>query len=177
MVENREIDFAMDAYFDTARARRFDYSVHYRTSTPQVFYRRKEPVVINDVSDLKRYKGCGLVGWSYEHYGLTGKELDLGVGLDNQVQKLKAKRCNYFVEELETIYSNKLVGPDYLNDSEIGHAPVPGAKPPTSHLITAKNSEASKYLPALNRAITGLIKSGVAESIWKKHAGELPFKP
>jgi ABC-type amino acid transport substrate-binding protein len=177
MVEYRQIDFAMDAYFDLERSKRFDYSMHYRTSTPQVFFRRENPITVADVSDLKKLKGCGLVGWSYVHYGLSKESLDMGVGLANMVAKLKARRCDFFLEELETIYSNKLVGDDYLTDPVIAHLPVPWAKAPTSHLMASKNSEASALIPAIDRALTGLIKSGTAAAIWKKHARELPFRP
>ncbi|MBV8501380.1 MAG: transporter substrate-binding domain-containing protein [Paucibacter sp.] len=177
MVEKGLIDFAMDAFFDSERAKRFDYSIHYRSATPQIFFRRADPVVIGHVSELKRYRGCGLHGWSYEHYGLSKNDLDIGFVFENMVKKLKAKRCDYFVDEIETVYNHKFIGDDYLADPELGHGPVPGAQVPTSHLMTAKGSPASRLLPALDKALAGLIKSGQAEAIWAQHTKELPFKP
>jgi ABC-type amino acid transport substrate-binding protein len=177
MVETGQIDFAMDAYFDTERARRFAYSSHYITLTPQVFFRANKPLQIERVLDLKKYVGCGMIGASYVHYALAPEELDLGVGYDGLIKKLKAQRCDYFVEELEVITGYKFIGVDYLADPELRHAPVPGAKAPAKHLLAAKNSPAADLIPKLNEAIAGLIKSGEAARIWKLHAGSLPYTP
>ena len=45
-------------------------------------------------------------------------ELDLGVGLASMVRKLKAGRCDFFVEELETIYSARFNDMDLLARSQ-----------------------------------------------------------
>lgn len=178
MVESGKVDFAMDAYFDVERAKRFAYSTHYNTLTPQVFYRAQHPVLIRDVSDLRKYRGCGMNGASYAHYGLLPADLDLGSGYDQMVNKLKAGRCDYFVEELEVISGYRIRGIDYLSDPDLRHGPVPGARPPAKHLITARGGQAAQWLPALDAALVGLVKSGEAEKAWKKHAGkELPFQP
>jgi ABC-type amino acid transport substrate-binding protein len=178
MVENGSIDFAMDGYYDTDRAKRFAYSDHYNTLTPQVFYRPDTPVVLNSINDLKKYKGCGMNGASYEHYGLHPTELDLGNGYERMIQKLQAKRCDYFVEELEIISGYKLSGKDYLANSGIKHGPVPGAKAPAKHLLTAINGPNAKLISKIDKAIANVIKSGEAAKAWKKHAGnESPYSP
>jgi len=177
MVEQGKIDFAMDGYFDDERAKRFSYSTHYSTLTPQVYFLARKPVAVNSLADLKRHKGCGLIGASYAHYGLASTELDLSTGYDSLFRKLKAGRCEYFVEELEVISGYRIIGIDYLGDPEIGHAPVPQAKGPAKHVFAAKGSEAAKLLPELDKAIAELIKSGQAAAIWKKHAPAFTFRP
>ncbi|WP_394778221.1 substrate-binding periplasmic protein [Undibacterium sp.] len=177
MVETGKVDFAMDGYFDEERAQRFDYSAHYNTLTPQVFFRAADPIEITNVSDLKRYRGCGVLGASYAHYGLKPDELDLGTGYDSLVRKLNARRCDYFVEELEVVSAYRMIGTDYLSDPRIRHAAVPGAKAPSKYLITGKNSRGAQLLPQLNDALAALIKSGEAATIWKRHAGNLPYLP
>ncbi|NVO05191.1 MAG: transporter substrate-binding domain-containing protein [Rhodoferax sp.] len=177
MVEGGQIDFAMDAYYDTARARRFAYSSHYNTLTPQLFFRANKPLKVANVMDLKNYVGCGMIGASYVHYGLAAEDLDLGSGYDGLIKKLKAQRCDYFVEELEVIAGYQFIGTDYLADPEIRHGPVPGAKAPAKHLIAAKNSPGASLLPRLDAALAGLVKSGEAARIWKQHAGNLPYTP
>lgn len=178
MVEKGEIDFAMDGYYDADRAKRLAYSTHYNTLTPRIFYRPNAQPVINNLSDLKRYKGCGMHGASYAHYGLQPSDLDLGNDYELMIQKLKINRCDYFVEELEVIGGYKLLGKDYLADTGLMHAPVPGAKAPAKHLLTALNGPAAKLIPQLNDAIADLIKSGEAAKAWKKHAGkDLPYVP
>ena len=177
MVETGQIDFAMDAYYDADRAKRFAYTTHYNTLTPQVFFLASRPVRVKALADLKKYRGCGMIGASYAHYGLGPKELDLGVGYESLIKKLKAQRCDYFVEETEIFAGYRLAGTDYLSDPQIRHAPVPGATAPAKHLITAKDSEAAKLIPAINAALKSLTQSGEAAAFWKKHAGELPYKP
>jgi len=178
MVERGEIDFAMDGYFDADRAKRFAYSEHYNTLTPQVFYRQERPVFANTLSDLKRFRGCGMVGASYEHYGLAPSDLDLGTGYEPMIQKLQAKRCDYFVEELEVIAGYRLRGKDYLADSGIKHGQVPWGKAPAKHLLTAVGGPNAKLIPKINKALADVIKSGEASKAWKKHAGnDLPYSP
>lgn len=177
MLASGQIDFAMDAYLDAERARRFSYSRPYRTLTPQVFFRKSDPVSGAAAADLKRRKGCGLRGWSYQHYGLNSHDLDLGAGLASMVRKLKVGRCDYFVEELETIYSARFNGEDLLADPDIGRSGVPWGKAPQSHLMALKGSAASALLPRLNVALTELITSGRAAAIWARHAPGLQFSP
>lgn len=175
-VENGQIDFAMDAYFDTARAAVFDYSIHYSTLTPQLFYLTANPLIINSVGDLKKYHGCGILGSSYMHYGLTDKDLDLGSGYDSLYRKIHARRCDYFLEELEVISGFKLIGRNYIDDSLVSHKSVLGAVAPSKYLITVKNGKNSHLLVEINAALNDIIKSGQAQRIWGKYAPGIPFK-
>jgi len=176
-VEAGEIDFALGAYYSEERARRFAYSVPYNRATPQVFYMRSRPVQINGAADLHRYRGCGLLGSSYEHYGLQAKELDLGVNTyDKIIAKLKIGRCDYFVEELEVVAGYKYVDNDYLADPELMHGPVPGVVAPAAHLIAGLNTPAAALMPQLDQALLGLVRSGEAARIWRRHAGDIPYR-
>lgn len=178
MVEDGEVDFAMDGYFDPERAKRFAYSDHYNTLTPQVFYRTDKPVKIATAADLKKYRGCGMNGASYAHYGLRSEDLDLGSSYEPMIAKLKAGRCDYFVEELEVIAGYRLRGNDYLSDAAMRYGPVPGAKAPAKHLLTAINGPQTTLLPRLNKALASVVRSGEAAKAWKVHAGkELLYKP
>jgi len=178
MVQEGQIDFAMDAYHSPSRAQIFDYTRHYSTLTPQVFYRAQQPVVVSKMADLKRYKGCGMIGASYAHYGLEPEELDLGVNTyEALITKLKAGRCDYFVEELEVISGYKKLGRDLLADVELQHNAVADAAAPAKHLITAKGSVASKLIPKLNDTLEVMIRSGELARIWKKHMPDAMFQP
>ncbi|GAA5174181.1 hypothetical protein GCM10025771_03230 [Niveibacterium umoris] len=178
LVETGEIDYAMDAYADPERARRFAYSAHYNTLTPQVFFRADTPLNIRTIADLKHYRGCGMIGASYAHYGLDPRDLDLGVTTyDAMIRKLKAGRCDFFVEELEVISGYRFLGRDYIGDAAMRHAPVADARAPAKHLIAARVSEAARLLAKFDRELATLIKSGEAAEIWQRHAPGLPYKP
>jgi len=176
-VENRRIDFVLGAYFDNDRAKIFDYSNHYYTLTPQIFFLSARPVTINQLADLKHYRGCGIYGSSYAHYGLKPEVLDLGPGYDSMIKKLHAGRCDYFVEELEVIRELKSTGHDYLSDASIRHADVPGATAPSRYLITAKNSKVSPLLGQINKALEEVIALPETHEAWKKEFGSAVYKP
>lgn len=177
-VETGAVDFALGAYHDEDRARRFVYSRPYRTLTPSVFFRRSRPIVVNGTADLGRYQGCGMIGASYAHYDLRAVDLDLGVNTYAQlVQKLAAGRCDYFVEEFEVIDNHRRAGRDLLAGTDIVTAPVPGARAPGQHLIAARDGKAAALMPAIDKALGEVIRSGQAAAFWRQHAGNAPYRP
>lgn len=176
-VQNGHIDFAMGAYYNAERAKIYDYSNHYNTLTPQIFYTASISAVFANVSDLKPYRGCGMYGSSYTHYGLNEQDLDLGSGYDSLIRKLHAGRCDYFVEELEIIEAFKKTGANIFADKQIKHVAAPWAKAPSRYLITAKNGKNSVLLGQINAALNTLIKSGKAEKLWNSQITDIPYKP
>ena len=176
LVQNGRIDFVQGAYYDEDRAKIFDYSNHYHTLTPQVFYRIDTPIKVKQLGDLRKYRGCGIYGSSYAHYGLTQKDLDLGPGYASMVNKLMAGRCDYFVEELEVFYEMGEEGRTVLENHDIVHMDVPGASAPSRYLITRKNSPASRLLPKFNKALSQVINSPLAREYWIRDHGTVAYK-
>jgi len=175
-VEQGSVDFALGVYFNEERRKIFDYSAHYNTLTPQVFYLSSKPVVVATVDELKKYRGCGIYGSSYAHYQLDAKDLDMGSDYDSLYRKLLAKRCDYFVEELEAVVDSS-TGKNFLAQPLVQHYPAAWAQAPSRHLVTAKNSRNSPLLLRINAALEFIIQSGQAEATWKKSMGDMPFKP
>jgi len=168
--------FAMDIYEGGPRASQMLYSVRYNTLTPQLFTVRDHPIEVETVADLKRYRGCGIVGGAYIHYGLRDKDLDLSAnGYAGVVQKLKGGYCDYFVEELEILAGLRLSREDYLDDPEIVHRPLKDVKPPSMHLVTARDGDDIALMPKLNAQIEAMDKSGELAAIWRKYAGDVPY--
>lgn len=164
-VESGAMDMALDAYFDSSRARRFDYSSAYYYLTPQLFYLRDrfpDGPPGQTVTNLKKLRGCGIHGYSYAHYGLQAGDLDSKAQTHEQlVEKLKAGHCDYFLEELEILQGFALTGRDYLADQQIASAQVADAKHPQLHLLLSRNSQAVQTLkPAINKAIEKFIRNG-----------------
>jgi len=177
-VELGTIQYAMDAYFDEERAKTFLYSISYQQLTPQVFFDVQRPIQAQVKADLKKYKGCGLIGFSYKHYGLAPADMDLGVNhLEQLVTKLKAGRCDYFVEELEVISGYSMIGINYLNDPRIVHGPVNDAIGPKKYLMAKKNSTAAQLMPRINDELSTLINAGQAAKIFARYANGDNIKP
>jgi polar amino acid transport system substrate-binding protein len=175
-VEEGIVDFALGAYFNDERAKVYDYSIHYNTLTPQLFYLASNPVHITQPSDLKKYRGCGIYGSSYVHYQINSEDLVMGSDYDSLYRKLLAGRCDYFAEELESVYESHS-GKTFLANPLIRHIPAEWAQRPARHLITAKNGPNASPLLQINTALEAVIKSGQAEQLWKKTMGDLPYSP
>lgn len=175
-VEMGRIDFALGVYFDSERSKIYDYSRSYSTLTPQLFYLASNPVNASRPDDLKKYRGCGIYGSSYDHYQIKSAELDLGIDYESLYRKLLAKRCDYFVEELEAVVDSQS-GKAFLANPQVMHGNVGWAIPPARHLVTARNSVNTALLPKIDAALEFVIRSGLAEAAWKKYMGDLPFKP
>jgi polar amino acid transport system substrate-binding protein len=175
-VRNKKMGFVMDLYKDGPHVANYLFSVPYNTLTPQLFTRRDHPIEVNSPADLKHYKGCGIVGGAYDHYGLKDEDLDLSAnGYAGVVQKLKSGYCDFFVEELEIIAGFKMSQVDYLDDPEIAHQPLKGVKRPAMHLATAPDGPDAALIPKLDAEIESLEKSGEMAALWRKFAGDIPY--
>ncbi len=178
LVEEGQIDFAAGAYWDAERATRFTYTRAFWHLTPHAFFDTRRPVAIKSLADLRKYRGCGLAGNSYAHYGLGADDLDLGVNTFQKLyEKLRAGRCDYFLDEIENFSGMKIDGQDALKLPDLGYAPVPGAREPASHFITRKGGTAEALVEPFNRQMTLLIDSGRAREFWRVHGGPFPYRP
>lgn len=175
-IRNKKTGFAMDLYKDGPHVPDYLFSVRYNTLTPQLFTRRDHPIDVKGPADLKRYKGCGIVGGAYDHYGLKDKDLDLSAnGYAGVVQKLKSGYCDFFVEELEILAGLKMSGEDYLGDPEIAHHPLKGVPRPSMHLATTPDGPDAALIPKFNAEIDAMEKSGELAMLWRKYAGDIPY--
>jgi polar amino acid transport system substrate-binding protein len=157
-VADGHYQIAMDAYYDQDRAKDYAFSRPYFTLTPQYYYSRKKyhnGLAIESKSQLKNYQGCGIRGYSYGQYALSGN--DLNTDSDDHaalIRKVEYGRCDYFVEELEVMQGFALMGSKYLADSDLGHAAVPDALAPQLHFMLAKsNAQTVLLLPLINQQI------------------------
>jgi polar amino acid transport system substrate-binding protein len=157
-VQQGLFQIGMDAYYDSDRAKTFVYSKPYFTLTPQYYYSRKRHpsgLKIASRRDLKKYQGCGIQGYSYDHYGLNVFDLDFEANNHSElVEKIEYGRCDYFVEELEIMRGFSLFGQHYLADADLGHGAVPDVPAPQLHFILGRNNAQSSWLlPFLNEQI------------------------
>jgi polar amino acid transport system substrate-binding protein len=171
-IKQGTIQIGMDAYYDARRNKDIVYSEPYYTLTPQYYYSRKHfphGLAISRLADLKRYRGCGVLGYSYTHYALKKEDLDAGA-LDHAslIRKLKIGRCDYFVEELEVMRGYSLTGQPYLQDPDLGHAATPGAIAPQLHFILSRATpDLWRLLPLINREVIRLRDSGEVQRLIK----------
>lgn len=171
-----EVDFAIGAYRDEARARVLAFSAPYKVLTPQVFFRRSQPLTIKSRADLKKYRGCGMNGSTYLHYGLGDKDLDQGSrSYTALISKTLLGNCDYFVEELEVIQQIDGGRHHYLDKPDLQHTNVPDAPAPGLHLVTAINGPHRELLVRVDAVIEAMKKSGEFQRLWRDNAAGLPY--
>jgi polar amino acid transport system substrate-binding protein len=170
-VENGSINVGLDAYYDPGRAEELSYSQPYFALTPQYYYLRSRfPHGLNILStqDLKKHRGCGILNYSYLHYGMRAQDLFNAESLDDDglMRMIKANRCDYFLEELEVIQGLALTEHNSLADPDLGHGPVPGAVSPRLYFFLTRSSKTSKWLlPILNQEIARLNAQGIVRHL------------
>jgi ABC-type amino acid transport substrate-binding protein len=173
-VKSGAIDLAVDAYDDAERRRQFLYSTPYHTLTPQVFYRANSTTIsppLRGVSSLVGLNGCGVHEYTYEHYDLDAGRMDLGANSDlSMLQKLKAGRCDYAVEELEYIIGGRSSVPNWLDESDLkSFRPAWARGPQVHYLIGKQHPDAQGLLHAVNLAIAAAEKSGTTLALRKRY--------
>lgn len=177
MLERGDVSMVADAYYNPERAKKFDYSKPYYEMTPQFYYHpsvfpggiphRGGPVA------LVGYHGCGLQGYSYEHYGPGHSRLIKTAKTQAQLFKqLARQRCHYVVEELEVVEGLILLDPKSIDLSEFKHSRPENATPPKLHFIYSKNGLISASLiKDVDIAIQNFIDTGQGKRVMKKVMG------
>ncbi len=165
MVERGDYDMAADAYFDEERATRFSYSAAYFTLTPQIFFstrRWPKGFPATSTHQLDKFHGCGVLGYSYAHYGVKASDLDLGAKDHEQlIGKLMIDRCDYFFEELEIMIGFNLLGKHYLEDPALGHQSIRDAREPSLYFMVSRSSKKdTELLINFDKAINDLKREG-----------------
>ena len=112
-------------------------------------------------------------GSSYLHYGLEPGELEQGaINYAGLIQKLKAERCDFFVEELEVIQA--IENGRYRDDPALRSNGVAGARAPARHFVTRLGGRGEDLIPELNAALDSMRRSGELERLWKVHSAPRP---
>ena len=174
MLERGQVSMVADAYFDPERAKKFDYSLPYYEMTPQFYYDQRVfpggiPHLDGPVS-LVDYHGCGIQGYSYEHYGPGHRRLSKTASSQAQLfLQLARKRCHYVVEELEIVEGLILLDPTLIDLSEVKHARPENAISPKVHFIYLKKSSTEKQvIHDIDTAIQKFINSGRAKRVMER---------
>lgn len=168
------VDVAIDAFDDPERRKLFHYTKPYHTLTPQIFYRASaDPKIwpVKTVTQLKQFKGCGLLGYTYEHYELDAKTIDLGAKSDHQMlQKLIAKRCDYAVEELEYVVGARNSDKQWPDESGLRSYQPSWAKGPRLHFLVGHDNANGQLLQEqLNGALAVLEKQGEVAALRRQY--------
>jgi ABC-type amino acid transport substrate-binding protein len=178
--ETGEVAFAVGGYYDSERAKRFAFSTPFRTLTPTIYSLRRNPVRPNTLEELRHFRGCGLIGFSYRHYGLEADELDLGpAGKDPSalLHKLRTERCDYVLEEQEIMDEWAALEHADYNMKDVLAWPARWAAPPRWHLLAGRGQAAAALLEQVNPILSQLAADGTAAALWREYGGSSTYRP
>lgn len=175
LVKLGKVDVAIDAYDDAERRKSFRYSTAYYTLTPQVFYRAADAVVRPDVfidrNALTALRGCGVRGYTYDHYGIDASTMDLGAeNASRMLMKLKAGHCDYALEEMEYIMGARQSGAQWLDESPLQSFQPVWAKGPKLHFLIGKErADGARLLKSLDNAIAVVKDNGFLSALQRRY--------
>lgn len=170
-VKEGKVDVAIDAYDDAERRKVYFYSMPYHKLTPQVFYHASNSKLpVSTLLQLQRLQGCGIREYTYEHYGLDARLMELGAPNDKTlIEKLNFERCDYAVEELEYIIGGRNYIPGWPDESNIKSFRPMWAQAPSVHFLINKRQSNIDFLKKLDEAIKAQEKRGFIKALQAKY--------
>ncbi|NEX61743.1 substrate-binding periplasmic protein [Noviherbaspirillum galbum] len=140
--------------------------------------RRNHPdgIRIRNLGNLRSYKICGLIGNTYESYGIPTESVDRGAKTYLAlVDKLHAGHCDLFIEKREVMEGLVRFNADLTNalgPAQIAGASLPEDAPIGLHFAISKRSrDAGRLLERIDDEITALRSSKSVDRMLKKHLG------
>lgn len=156
-------------------------SKKYLTSLPLyylstgVFYSKKNfpnGIEINKIEDIKKYRFCGVHGYSYRSWNLKDSDISFRAKSGEAVLKMLSKgRCDVFTNGNVPIYAKVLSTGKSIIPDNVGSFLADNILAPSSfHIYISKGSPRGKeLLEKINNAILKLRENGTYEKIYSKY--------
>ena len=168
------VHIVMGATRSPEREAQYGVSQPYLELNPQVYYladRYPAGARIRERGDMVGVKVCGLLGFNYGYLGLDPAQLDVGAtDYPSLIAKLRAGRCEVFVENAEVVSGFRKLLHAALSDPQLRKASLQGL--PTlraSFLVSRDLPYAADLLQTLDRGILRLRKQGELKRLLKPH--------
>ncbi len=174
LITGNAYQLALNASYSELRAKTYHLSRPYYSTTNYYFYSKKvhpTGLKIEQLADLKNYKVCGLFGYNYETYGLASGSIDQGAySFPSVIGKVHAGRCDLFLEKYQVMAGFGATGQPFLDDENLGRAPVPGMAPTQFYMMLTRSGEhADELLKLVNDGLLELETSGELGRLTKKY--------
>jgi len=137
--------------------------VNWYKTTVYYFYSKKHypnGLIINELSDLEKYKLVGLLGYNYHYLGEYEKKMYKNIkNHDALIKILHIGRYDLTFEQYEIFAGFAATGKNYLADKNLGYAKMPDVKPTWFNMMISKNFDQSLELKRI-------VSEGIAELLW-----------
>jgi polar amino acid transport system substrate-binding protein len=168
LLRSGKYQLALNGSYSEERNRDFLLTRPYYATHSAYFYsRERHPwgFGIKQLADLKRYRVCGLHGYNYRTYGFGPGELDDGAGRFPQLlAKIRADRCDLFIEKREVMAGFKLTDPvmrGLLEGNWLVQAPLDEVPPTGFHIMVSRALPNSQALhDAIDAELGVLMQTG-----------------
>ncbi|MCX4028670.1 transporter substrate-binding domain-containing protein [Endozoicomonas sp. SM1973] len=134
----------------------------------------KKPPRVTGVGDLKkRFKTCGIFGYSYAARGFAANEVDAWAKnydlLINALHK-HGRRCDVFIEGYEIMIGFSYIGNPLMKDPLLGYAKLPGLKQePFYMMVSRRIKQGDKLVDIMNKGVIQLVKTGKMKALFEKY--------
>lgn len=168
-----EFEIVSNASFNEERAEAYHVTKPIYRTTPGAFYSKErfpQGLKLQRLADLKKYKICGVLAYSYLEYDLEKSDIYTTAGtLEKIFIMLDKNRCEIIVSSIEPLVGMKLFGKNIVSN-RITSVAVPGAQQSTFHLLISRGSPRSEeLLEKLDLAIDKLTSNGTWAGIRAKY--------
>lgn len=169
----RDYGMVLNMSYNAERAKSFLFSRPYYATTAYYYYSRHnypDGLQIASAADIGKYRVCGVQGYNYEGYGLTGVEVDQGAkNFIALISKVQLGRCALFMEKDEVMTGYAAIGKNYLADPDIAKAPIPGMKPSLFYFgISRRFAHAEEIHAMIDDDLQQMELSGRLAELWRK---------
>ncbi len=149
----------------------------YYQLNPYIFYSKKyhpEKLLISGVEDVKkRFKTCGIFGYSYAARGFEENEVDAwakNYGLLINALHKHGRRCDVFIEGYEIMIGFTVIGKPFMTDPLLGYVKLPGVKQEPFYMMISRHiPHANELVEIIDKGIIRLVKTGQMRALFDKY--------
>ncbi|MGI0116863.1 substrate-binding periplasmic protein [Zooshikella sp. RANM57] len=170
---SKKYHMLVDSSLNKQRRNNFLYSDSYYDTHTYYFYAKAHHpngIHISSFKDLKQYRLAGMQGYNYATYGLNESDISIYKNSQRKIfNMLLHNRADLYLERIEIIAGFAALGENFLENNEIGYAPLPNTAPMSFHMLFPKTSQGKKLRDFFNHKLKQLKSEGILERLLNKH--------
>jgi polar amino acid transport system substrate-binding protein len=173
----KKYQMVIDFTSTSERRKNYFISNQYYTTTTHYYYSKKQfpqGLVIKAMADLRRYRVCGIHGFSVNHTNFPdffkpGEVDQSAKDYPTVIAKLHLKHCDLFLSEYEAMLGFSKVGDRLFEDPNLANAPMPDLLPSVFRFgISRQYNLGENLLTLIDQELSQMEASGRLKALWKK---------
>ena len=173
VARGEQYQMVLSASSNEERRATYLFSEPYYETHPYYFYSKKqypEGLQIQSLKDLARYTIGGIAGYNYEYLGVTSDQVNWeSIDYRHLILKLHHRKVDVFVEQIEIIRGFDQVGKNFLDDPDLGYAPLPDMEPTPFHMLFTNDERGAELKRIVDEGLQQLRQSGRRDQLFKRY--------